>query len=283
MCDLSVVLPTCNRAKLLRGAIAAIISATRCNFELIVVDGASNDDTSAVLEEAKAKLGDRLQIIREEVRGGFVRATNAGFRAARGRNLTWLNDDCRPLSGSLDRAVEQIDAAPPDVAFVAMFHRWHSRRNIAYHADFHRRPYVLCHVRGTLYGNFPVGRTETFARLGYFDQGYWVAAADPDLSLKAWHAGLRVVPAYGCAIDHDEIDDPRRQLDQPKAVADNQRLFAKWDLPPKSILTNDFDARRPNTLRGLRNAAENRPDADPARATPDVSVYVRPTKLREVA
>jgi GT2 family glycosyltransferase len=276
MCDLSVVLPTCNRGKLLRGAITAI-AAMRCDYELIVVDGAGTDDTPAVLEEAKAKLGQRLQIIREEARGGFVRAANAGFRAARGRNLTWLNDDCRPLIGSLDLAVEQIDSSPPDVAFVAMFHRWHSRQNIAYHAAFHRRPYALCHVRGTLYANFPVGRRQTFEDLGYFDEGYWVAAADPDLSLKAWHAGLRIIPAYGCAIDHDEIDDPRRQLDRPRAIADNQRLFAKWDLPPKNALTNDFDPRHPCTLRGLQNAAA----ANPPQA--GVSVFVKPAKLREVA
>jgi GT2 family glycosyltransferase len=276
MCDLSVVLPTCNRAKLLRGAINAI-AAIHCDFELIVVDGASTDDTPAVLNEAKSQLGGRLQVIREETRSGFVRAANAGFRAARGKNLTWLNDDCRPLAGSLDSAVQQIDAADPDVAFVAMFHRWHSPRNIAYHASFHRRPYCLCHVRGTLYANFPVGRRQTFQNLGFFDEGYFVAAADPDLSLKAWHAGLRIIPAYGCAIDHDEIDDPRRQLDHPRAIADNQRLFAKWDLPPKNPLTNDFDPLRPCTFRGLQNAAAS------ARATTEVSVFIKPIKLQKVA
>src|SRR5439155_16498159 len=128
-----------------------------CSFELIVVDGASTDNTASVLLAAKEDLGDRLRVIIEERREGFVRATNRGFRAATGRNLTWLNDDAWPIGPSLDIAVQQIDALEQDVAFVALFHRWHSRWNIAYETQRENRKYQLCHVRGTLYANFPVG------------------------------------------------------------------------------------------------------------------------------
>src|SRR4051812_26461888 len=115
MFDLSIVLPTCNRATLLDKAINTIASRTNCNFELIVVDGASTDQTAAVLMSAKSRMGDRLQVIIEEKREGFVRAANKGFRAATGRNLTWLNDDAWPLQGSLDLAVQQVDSSEPDI------------------------------------------------------------------------------------------------------------------------------------------------------------------------
>src|SRR3954468_14230599 len=123
MYDLSIVLPTCNRAALLERAIAAIAANTRCQYELIVVDGASTDHTPAVLDDASCSLGDRLKIIREPRREGFVRAANQGFRAASGRYMTWLNDDARPLAGALDHAVEQLESLgyDSDVAFVAMF------------------------------------------------------------------------------------------------------------------------------------------------------------------
>jgi GT2 family glycosyltransferase len=253
--DLSIILPTCNRAPLLDAALRAIAATTRCHYEIVVVDGASNDHTPAVLDHAKHALGDRLQVIREEQREGFVRAANKGFRAARGRNMTWLNDDARPLPDALDRAAHQIDHEPPDVAFVAMFHQWHSPRNVAYQTDHGGQTFRLCHVRGTLYANFPVGRRATFERLGFLDERFYFLAADPDLSLKAWHAGLRVVPAYGAIIDHDEHHDDRRTSDDPRGDADNQKLFAKWDLPPKNTLFNDFDPTRPCTLRGLKDNA----------------------------
>src|SRR5437660_1606844 len=109
MFDLSIVLPTCNRGRLLEKTLAAIEAQTRCSHEVIVVDGASTDPTAAVLTEAKHDMGDRLVVIREEQREGFVKAVNKGFKAARGRNLTWLNDDARPLAQALDRAVAQLD------------------------------------------------------------------------------------------------------------------------------------------------------------------------------
>jgi GT2 family glycosyltransferase len=254
--DLSIVIPTCNRARLLDQTIEQIIAGTQRAFELIIVDGASNDGTGAVLARTKERLKERSTVIREERRRGFVRAANVGFAAARGRNLTWLNDDARPLPGALDLAVEQIDAAGEEVAFVAMFHRWQSTTNIAYQMQVSGRHFALCHVRGTLIANFPVGRTGTFERLGYFDESYFVAAAEADLSLKAWHSGMRIVPACGAAVDHDEVYDSRRLGEQDRADADNRRLFAKWDLPPRGSLRTEFDPLCPCTLRKLNSAAD---------------------------
>jgi GT2 family glycosyltransferase len=254
MVDLSIVLPTCNRATLLEKCLASIVASVRCAYEVIVVDGASSDTTRDVLTHASVSMGQRLRVIREDAREGFVKAANKGFRAASGRFLTWLNDDARPLPGALDNAVQQLESpGSEDIGFVAMFHRWHSVKNVAYETVARGQTYRLCHVRGTLYANFPVGRRETYERLGYFDERYFVCAADPDLSLKAWHAGMKVVPAYGALIDHDELDDERRIGDSRFAEQDNARLFDKWDLPSKSPARNDFDPANPCTLRGLRS------------------------------
>ena len=258
MIELSIVLPTCNRAALLEKCLSSIESGTQCSHEIIVVDGASSHATHEVLNEARASLGEqKLVIINEHEREGFVKAANKGFRAARGRYLTWLNDDARPLPGALDNAVQHLDSLgeTSDVAFVAMFHRWNSTWNVAFETQHQGRVYRLCHVRGTLYANFPVGRRQTFEQLGYFDERYYIRGADPDLSLKAWHAGRKIVPAYGAMIDHDEVDDDRRIADSSIGEEDNRKLFAKWELPPRNPYKNDFNASRPCTLRGLRNIA----------------------------
>jgi hypothetical protein len=251
MYDLSIIIPTCNRADLLERSIASLRQDVQCSFELIVVDGASEDRTNDVLADAARSLGNRLTVIREAKREGFVRAANKGFRAATGRNMIWINDDARPLPGTLDAAVRQIDDATPDVAFLAMFHRYASQKNVAYHTMHDGREYRLCHVRGTLYANFPIGRRETYESLGYFDERFYFYGADPDLSLKAWHAGLRIEPAYACYVDHEQHEDDRRAQDNSVGREDNQKLFAKWHLPDKNPYRNDFDPSRPCTLRGL--------------------------------
>src|SRR5687768_10298004 len=174
MFDLSIVLPTCNRAKLLERALTALWSGVQCNYEIIVVDGASDDETPGLLKQAVMAFGERLKVVREPVREGFVRATNKGFRAARGRNLMWLNDDARPLGCALDAAVAQIDAADPSIGFLAMYHRCRATKSIAFERVHRGVTYKLLHVRGTLFANFPIGRRETYERLGYFDEGFYL-------------------------------------------------------------------------------------------------------------
>ena len=66
---------------------------------------------------------------------------------------------------------------------------------------------------------------------------------------------MRVVPAYGTMIDHDELADLRRVDDNEKYREDNEKLFAKWELPPKNNVRNEFDPTNPCTLRGLRESA----------------------------
>src|SRR5688572_30130056 len=150
MYDLSIVLPTCNRAKLLERSLAALWRGVSCDYEIIVVDGASNDETPGLLKQAQMAFGERLRIIREPKREGFVRAANKGFRAARGRILTWLNDDARPLGGALDAAVAQIDAADASIGLLAMFHRCAATKNVAFEKYRRGVAYRLMHVRGTL-------------------------------------------------------------------------------------------------------------------------------------
>ncbi|HEY7090485.1 MAG TPA: glycosyltransferase family 2 protein [Tepidisphaeraceae bacterium] len=255
MLDLSIILPTCNRATLLEKCLASL-SNLHCEHEIIVVDGASTDHTPDVLSDATRKLGsDRLKVIHESSREGFVRAANRGFRAAQGRCMTWLNDDARPLRSTLESAIQILDGQNENVAFVAMFHAWQSTMNVAFETEHRGRMYRLCHVRGTLYANFPMGYRETYHRLNYFDERFFFCGADPDLSLKAWYAGMTIVPAWGCMIDHDQTEDDRRAEDVVRRDEDNRRLFSKWDLPPKNMYHNDFDAARPCTLRCLPKPA----------------------------
>ena len=252
MIDLSIVIPTTNRAASLASCLATIRKTVTCSHEVIVVDGASLDGTAAVLESATVAMGDRLQVIREPNREGFVRAANKGFRAARGQFLMWLNDDARPLPGSIDRAVAQLQTSPSNVGMVALFHAAHTRRNVAFETTHEGRPFQLLHVRGTLYANFGIARRQIFESLDYFDERYFLNAADPDFSLKVWNAGSSVVPAFGALIDHDEVQDDRRAVDRGRAAEDNAKLFAKWNLPQRNPAANDFDPTRPCTLRGLR-------------------------------
>ena len=87
----SVVLTTFNRARLVGGAIDSIRGQTFADWELIVVDDGSTDDTPAVLHAA-SEADSRIQIVRQS-NAGVARALNAGIERARGEFVAFQDDD----------------------------------------------------------------------------------------------------------------------------------------------------------------------------------------------
>lgn len=224
----SIVVPTCNRLDRLKACLDKITHAVTLPHEVIVVDGASTDGTSAYL-------GSRhdVRAIFEERREGAVKAFNRGFRAARGRYVTWLNDDARPLPGAFDAAVRMIERPDlADVGMIALYHTWHNDRNILHEIRRNGIRYCICHVRGRPYANFGLLRRSLLARVGYADEGYRFFGFDPDLALRIQEEhGLLVLGCPEALIDHDEHHDDRKLADLDLGRADNERLFSRWNLP----------------------------------------------------
>ena len=88
---ISVVLTTFNRARLVGGAIDSIRGQAFANWELIVVDDGSTDDTPAVLRAA-SEADSRIQIVCQR-NAGLAHALNAGIERARGEFVAFQDDD----------------------------------------------------------------------------------------------------------------------------------------------------------------------------------------------
>jgi len=84
----SVIIPTYNRADLVRRAVDSVLAQTFSDFELIVVDDGSTDRTQEVL----AAVDDRLVLITQP-RAGVGAARNRGLRAARSPLIAFLDSD----------------------------------------------------------------------------------------------------------------------------------------------------------------------------------------------
>jgi glycosyltransferase involved in cell wall biosynthesis len=80
----SVVVPTWNRAVLLAHAVASVQAQTFTDWELIVVDDCSTDDTAELLDRLAEP---RLTVLRLAHGANPARARNAGIRVARGRDV----------------------------------------------------------------------------------------------------------------------------------------------------------------------------------------------------
>ena len=100
---LSFVIPTRNQGRFIAQCIDSCFAQGIADSEIVVVDGASTDDTREVL----ARYGDRIRWVSEPDRGQSD-ALNKGVRMARGELIAWINSDDYYAS---DRAIAALLAA----------------------------------------------------------------------------------------------------------------------------------------------------------------------------
>ena len=155
----SVVLATRDRPSLLRGAIAAVLTQTFHELELIVVDDGSGPETAGVV--ADAEVDPRVRGIRHAKPRGAAAARNAGAALARGRHLLFEDDDCRGMPGRVEALVEAL-ASDREAAY-------------AYSLARHVEPSGQIVIKGDE-GPWTIGtpaaliRTEVFRETGGFDE-----------------------------------------------------------------------------------------------------------------
>src|SRR6266480_3507457 len=86
----TVVIPTYNRRTFLPIAITSVLRQTFADFQLIVLDDASTDETASVVTSFQDA---RISYIRNEINLGMVENWNNGFRLARTEYVAFLHDD----------------------------------------------------------------------------------------------------------------------------------------------------------------------------------------------
>ena len=108
----SVIIPCYNHARFLGEAIESVLAQSYCNFEIIVVDDGSTDNTAEV-----AKRYSRIRYISQE-NAGLASARNTGLQQSRGEFLIFLDADDRLLANALETGVACM-REHPECAFVS--------------------------------------------------------------------------------------------------------------------------------------------------------------------
>ncbi len=108
MCKVSIVLPVYNGEKYLRESLDSIMCQTFHDWELIVVNDCSTDNTLDIVNNY-ARKDDRITVINNDVNKKLPKSLNIGFRHARGEYLTWTSDDNIYLKYALEKMVDYLD------------------------------------------------------------------------------------------------------------------------------------------------------------------------------
>jgi len=116
MCDLqmpsvSVIIPTYNRARYVTKAIESVLAQTYHDYEIIVIDDGSTDNTKEVLQPYM----DRIRYIYQQ-NAGVSAARNTGISEARGEWIAFLDSDDEWLPEKLDVQMEYVARHPEIIA-----------------------------------------------------------------------------------------------------------------------------------------------------------------------
>lgn len=177
----SVIVAAYNGAPMIEETLASLQAQTFGDFEIIVVDDRSTDDTLDVL----ARWPDpRLRVIALEENGGPVRARNRAVAEARGRYIAASDQDDLSVPDRLARQVAYLDAHPT-TALVGSGVAW-LVEGVAKPSPYsvHTTPALidwLLHIENPLAWSSVMIRAETAHRLDPFTRPEILYAEDFDL------------------------------------------------------------------------------------------------------
>ncbi|NEA99767.1 glycosyltransferase family 2 protein [Streptomyces sp. SID13726] len=111
MPKLSVIVPFYNVQQYAPDTLRSLRMNARRDFEFVLVNDKSKDETPAILDRAAEELSDvaQVQVIHHETNGGLATARNTGLDAARGEYLTFLDGDDWLAPGYLTELVTAIE------------------------------------------------------------------------------------------------------------------------------------------------------------------------------
>lgn len=112
----TVITITRNRADLISRCIDSIQSQTYKNFEHIIVDGASSDNTEEVVSSYNDS---RIRYIKtDEAHSGHMDCWQIAFGEAKGKYMCFLDDDDEYLPTKIEKQVKLIESLPNDYGLV---------------------------------------------------------------------------------------------------------------------------------------------------------------------
>ena len=239
----AVVVPAFNEAVGIERTVRALEASDYPDFEIVVVDDGSSDDTAGIVE----RLGlERVRLVRKP-NGGKASALNAGIAASSAPVVVMVDGDTLFEPESLRRLVQPL--GDPHVGAASgntkvgnrrgLLGRW---QHIEYVTGFNldRRMYEVLQCTPTVPGAIGAFRRDALAEVGGVSED--TLAEDTDLTLSIGRTGRRVVYA----------EDARAWTEAPSTLGDLWRQRYRWSYGTmqsvwkhkRALLTRDPRERR---------------------------------------
>ncbi|MEO1055828.1 MAG: glycosyltransferase family A protein [Actinomycetota bacterium] len=274
----TVVVTTLNRSELIPIALRSIQLQDLQEWECVVVDDGSTDDTVAVVQQF-VEVDPRFRLIAHDTTRGLSAARNTGIANAAAEFVCFLDDDDFLFAGSLAARLSVIEAAPADIA--ASYCDWLGTDPEVGLERFHldRKPadrllfsYTSLRSGPPCIATSPMLRRDVLAGVGGFDESM-TRGEDADLWQRILRLGFRFAYAKHVGVAYRRspgsmvLGAPEAQLDTLVAIDDasdapDPSVVGHGPLPvstPLRDLSVD-SARAPQRYRYLAMIAQHDPD-----------------------
>lgn len=237
---LSIITATWNSGKTVAATMESLAQQTFQNYESIIVDGHSSDDTLDVVRRSGVKIG---KIISERDKGIYD-ALNKGIAAAQGEYIGFLHsDDILASSCALEKLVNRIAECAPDAIYADLQYvkkdntekvvrHW---RSGAYDRDRLKNGWMPPHP--TFYM-----RRELYVRHGGFDLEYKISADYDSLVRYLWVNKIKVDYLPEILIKMRVGGASNRSLvNMIRKSAEDFKVMKKYGLPPfRALVWKNF-------------------------------------------
>jgi len=211
----SIVLATHNRCAVVRNTLDRLAECgiDRSEYEIVVVDNASDDGTPAAVRS-------QTDVLLQLRRNAGSCSKMYGVDRSTGRFIVFLDDDSYPRPGSIARMIERFESDPQLGAAGFRVHLPDGRQE----GSALPSVFVGCGV------GF---RAEALRGVGGLDRSFFMQAEEYDLSFRLVAAGWKVKVFDDLHVDHLKTDHARRsERTTYYDVRNNLRVIARY-LPPE--------------------------------------------------
>lgn len=131
---ISVVLPVYNCALYIENAINSILNQTIQDFEIIIIDDYSVDETVKIIQSIKDS---RIRLIIKEQNRGLIESLNIGIKEARGKYIARMDGDDISLPDRFEKQLKVLESSSEIKVCGCWLERFGNEEKIIKHKEYH--------------------------------------------------------------------------------------------------------------------------------------------------
>ena len=191
MPEVSVIIPTYNCAGLIRETLDSVLTQTYKDFEIVIVNDGSTDNTL----DALSLYGDRIRVISQTNQGRSA-ARNTGIREAKGDYLAFLDSDDLWLPNKLESQMALLKTTPDLLWVYSDAEVFDSKTNKKLYLHSQLAPLYEGDILAPLFlENFIPSATPVLSREIFYGIGEYCISTNIGFP-EDWHMWLRVASRY---------------------------------------------------------------------------------------